>query len=65
MALRSLRNNDNIIVLREDKGNAIIILDREEYDTKMLEHLSTSGSYRRLNNDPMKKIVNEVTKTIE
>ena len=31
----------------------------------MLEHLSTSGSYRKLDKDPTKKILNEVTKTIK
>ena len=52
-------------MLRADKGNATVIQDRVEYDRKMLEHLSASGSYRRLDKDPTKKIVNEVTKAIK
>ena len=48
-----------------DKGNATIILDRIDYDRKILQDLSTSRSYRKLDKDPMKKIINEVTKTIK
>ena len=32
---------------------------------KMLDHLSTSGSYRKLDKDPTRKIINKVTKTIK
>ena len=65
MTLRNLRNNEDIIVLKADKGNVAVILDREDYDKKMLDHLSASGSYKRLVRDPTKKIIAEVTKTIK
>ena len=52
-------------MLKADKGNVAVILDREDYDKKMLDHLSASGSYRRLDRDPTKKIIAEVTKTIK
>ena len=31
----------------------------------MVEHVPTSRSYRKLDKDPTKKIINEVTKTIK
>ena len=33
-ALASLRNNDDIVILEADKGNATVVLDREVYERK-------------------------------
>jgi len=33
-AMRTLKNNDNIIITKADKGNAIIILDKKDYIEK-------------------------------
>ena len=30
--LKELRKNKNIVILRPDKGNGVVILDRAEYD---------------------------------
>ncbi|CAF5034961.1 unnamed protein product, partial [Rotaria sp. Silwood1] len=34
-AIKSLKNNNNIIICRADKGNAIVVLDKNEYINKM------------------------------
>ena len=42
-----------------------MILDREDYENNMLEHLSTSGSYKKLSNNPLSKITMEVKRAIK
>jgi hypothetical protein len=34
-AIKSLKNNNNIIICRADKGNAIVVLDKNDYISKM------------------------------
>lgn len=49
ISLKSLNNNQNIIVLlKADKGGVVVTMDRKDYDDKMLDHLSTSGNYKKL-----------------
>lgn len=62
-AFKSLWNNDKILVLKVDKGGATVILDKEYYVCKMNEHLRC-GSYKKLSNNPIPKIMKEVKKTI-
>jgi hypothetical protein len=64
VALKNLRNNENLVILRVDKGGAIVLLNQNDYNTKMIEHLSQSGSYRKLPNNPIKKIIKDVKKAI-
>lgn len=56
VALRSLRNNDKIVVLKADKGGETIILDKDDYIHKMKENLNCD-SYRRLNSNPIPKVI--------
>ncbi len=44
-ALRGLRNDPSITILRADKGNATVIMDTADYIEKMAHHLST-GPYQ-------------------
>jgi hypothetical protein len=46
-------------------GNAIVIMDTEEYHKKMMEHLTTIGSYKKFEKDPNNKIMREITKAIQ
>ena len=45
-ALNNLRKNKSIVILKFDKGNTTIIMNRINYDIKMEEHLSNSGCYK-------------------
>lgn len=65
IALRSLNQNEDIVVLKADKGGATIILDREDYRKKMLDHLHNSGSYKKLAKNPLKKISKTVAHAIK
>ena len=57
LALKNLRNDENILVLKADKGNDTVVMDKEDYDRKMLEHIIESDSYRLLDSDPSNKIL--------
>ncbi|KAJ8960049.1 hypothetical protein NQ318_009488 [Aromia moschata] len=50
-ALRDIRNNQDIIVLKADKGNATVVMKKEEYQRK-IESLLDPEHYRKLKKDP-------------
>ena len=51
LALRNLKHSDNIIRI-QDKGSRFVILNREEYHSKMLGQLNNSLHYDKVNSDP-------------
>ncbi|XP_022093238.1 uncharacterized protein LOC110980660 [Acanthaster planci] len=50
-AIKSLCQDKSIHILLADKGNATVVMDRVEYDQKIMDILN-SGSYRELRIDP-------------
>ena len=40
LALKEMKSDESIMILAADKGKAIVIFGREEYDKKMLDMLS-------------------------
>ncbi len=60
-ALKDLRHDSSIHILKADKGNATVIMNRTDYDGKVKEILSTS-TYRKLKNDPTASTERKVTK---
>ena len=44
-----LRSNTDIIVLPSDKGRATVIMDRDDYNSKISEMLSDTTTYKKLN----------------
>ena len=50
-ALRDLRRDQSIHILTADKGNATVVMDREDYNRKVRDILE-SGAYRPLTKDP-------------
>ena len=62
-SLKSLQQNENIIILPADKGRANVVLDKKDYIKECNEHL-TSGPYTKLKNDPTSSIVSKVTKKL-
>jgi hypothetical protein len=63
-ALKNLRNDENLVILKADKGGAIVLMNLSDYNRKMNEHLTQSGSYKKLNCNPIKKIIRQVKKSI-
>ena len=62
-AIRALRNDSSIVILRADKGNVTVVLNREDYKQKMYDHLQ-NGPYERESKQSqtlMNKLAAEVT----
>jgi len=64
-AIKNLRNNNDIVILKADKGGATIIMNYEDYVSKMKDHLYNSGSYKKLEENPISKITRLVKKAIK
>jgi hypothetical protein len=54
-ALQNLKKDDSIFIAKADKGNCTVILNKADYDDKMLHLLSDSKTYTVLKNNPVKK----------
>ena len=50
--LKSLKRNKKIVILKPDKGNGVVILDRTVYDNSILNIISDSSKFKKLKNDP-------------
>ena len=51
--INKLKKNENIMLLRQDKGRGIVIIDRNRYTNKYLNILNTK-QFRKLDKDPTK-----------
>ena len=50
--LKSLRRNKNIVILKPDKGNGVVVLDRTTYEDSIINLISDSSKFSKLNCDP-------------
>ena len=50
--MKSLRGNQNIVILKPDKGNGVVVLDRATYDESILNLITDSSKFNNLNCDP-------------
>lgn len=53
------------MVLKSDKGGANVIMDINDYNENMLEHLTNIDSYIKLKKNPIKKITKVVSNLIK
>ncbi|KAG6932668.1 hypothetical protein G0U57_020942, partial [Chelydra serpentina] len=51
-AIQSLRNNPDIIIKEADKGGAVVIMNRSDYQKEAARQLSNTKFYRPLSSDP-------------
>ena len=65
LALKNIRSNEDIVIVKVDKGGATVVMDKSQHNFKMIEHLTTSGSYRKLRCNPIAKVIREVKKAIK
>ena len=49
MALKSLSSNKDLIVQKSDKGNSVVLLNRNDYIKRLNEMLSDSSKFKKLN----------------
>ena len=50
--LKNIRNNTNIIVLRPDEGNGVVILDKIIYTNSCLNIINDQNRFKLLSDDP-------------
>lgn len=62
-----LKNNPNVIILRADKGNVTVAINRSDYEIKMSEILNDNNTYKEVSKIPIctlqtnnNKLVNEL-----
>ncbi|XP_048682969.1 uncharacterized protein LOC125625217 isoform X2 [Caretta caretta] len=51
-AIHSLRNNSDIIIKKADKGGAVVIMNRSEYEQEAARQFSNTTFYKPLPSDP-------------
>ena len=59
-AIKSLQDDETIIIVKADKGNAVVIIDKVEYERKIGDHLADNGTYRPIQTNPLLKLQNKV-----
>ena len=64
-ALRELSKNKSIIILPADKGRATVLLNREDYKTKLLDLLKDTKTYKRLKKDPTSSYSNKLIAVLQ
>ena len=54
-ALESLTNDESIIIKEADKGETVVIMDRDYYETKIMEMLLNPEFYSEMSENQDKK----------
>ena len=61
--VEKLSRNNSIMVLKQDKGRGVVVIDRKTYTEKCLNLLNTD-SFIQLDNDPTKAIEGKIQRSI-
>ncbi|XP_063391231.1 uncharacterized protein LOC134676779 [Cydia fagiglandana] len=64
-ALKALRDNENLLVLRADKGNATVVMDSSEYDGKMKALLADRKIYKPVKYNPTARVTRRLRNLIK
>ena len=63
-ALKELAKNKNVIVTKADKGNAVVIMDKQDYRDKILKLIDDKKKFKLLESDPTIKRENSLLNTL-
>ena len=63
-SVRSLRDDENIVILPVDKGNATVTLDRTDYVIKM-ENLLEDDAYKKVTRNPTSRIEKRISTALK
>ena len=63
-SIQELRSDEDIVILPADKGKATVVINREDYTTKMME-ISNDGKYCVLSRDPTLKMEKEIASALK
>ena len=61
--IKRLAENKNIMLLRQDKGKGVVIMDKGKYTEKCLDLLN-SNQFNTLSQDPTKSVENKVKRAL-
>lgn len=61
-ALKGLSNIDDLVVLRPDKDNGVVILNKSDYINKMNVILIDNSKFKKVNDDVLIQILNRKEK---
>ena len=64
-ALSSLRKVTNIKILPADKGNAVVLVDTDDYDQKIQQHLNDTTTYTTLTTDPTDRTIRKLNSLLQ
>ena len=57
--LENLRDDHNIIIMKSDKGNRIVLVNKDNYLSKMHEILADTTKFKPLSSDLFKHTINQ------
>ena len=63
-AIKELKKEDRIVILKADKGNTTVIMDKFIYEEKINNMLSNTTTYILLNKYPMKSCEKQMKKLL-
>ena len=63
-ALTHLKNNENIIIKKADKGAAVVVMSRDDYSKEGIRQLSDANFYVKLDYDPTPNHIDEIHNTL-
>uniref|UniRef100_A0A8D8Y5E7 Reverse transcriptase domain-containing protein n=1 Tax=Cacopsylla melanoneura TaxID=428564 RepID=A0A8D8Y5E7_9HEMI len=64
IAIKQIRENKDLITVEADKGGAIVLMNREEYDSK-LKLILEGEDFEELNEDPTTKIERKIYRVLK
>ena len=59
-ALAELRKDHSRVILIADKGVALVVMDRADYNNKAQKLLEDKGTYKKIKTDPTNKLINKL-----
>ncbi|EJY57408.1 AAEL017571-PA [Aedes aegypti] len=60
-----LRDRDDLVVTKADKGKTVVVMKRDEYEEKMQALVNDSETYEPLASDPTKKTLKKINTLID
>ena len=63
-ALHKFSKNTGLVIVKPDKGNGVVILKKNDYNTKSLDILSDSTKFRVLQNDTLDSNENKLNRIL-
>ena len=62
--MKQLASDKNIVVLPPDKGRATVVMDREDYNTKIKALLDDRNTYKPMAKDPTSALERKMNSTL-